>query len=226
MSAQQIFANNCDASLAQAIAVDATELQIMNQQGIWPVLSGTQFFKITISDINNPETKWEICTCSAFSADTLTITREEEGTTSRVWPAGSAISIRETAGFLNQVSHQLSLDGRSEVILGTDFAANQAFKLINGLAQFVGSQSADCSVSGIILESGNFGDTRPAAMAEGLDYETPVALPTEITLWLGLDGRLTGTTPSLSNGDVWLKKLAQRNSSNRFTFSPDSEIQL
>ena len=139
---------------------------------------------------------------------------------------GSAISIRETAGFLNRISDQLALDGRSEVVLGESLAANQAFQFVAGVAQAVTSQSSVARVDGILLESGDAGDVRPAAMIEGQLYETAVTLPSAADLWLGQDGKLTGTVPTVGAGDVWLKKLARRNDALSFIFSPEFSLKL
>ena len=108
------------------------------------------------------------------------------------------------------------------ITLGADFATNQAFQLVEGVAQQVSSLDTPPWVDGVTLESGNSGATVPAAMVSNVVYTTPLALPgvDGDILWLGQDGKLMATIPSVGAGDVWSFPIVRRITSTTFIFSP------
>ena len=100
----QLFANNAETVLAAALTDVATTLSVTPGTGNeFPAPTGGDFFLATLIllDGNGAETAWEIVKCTARATDGLTIERAQEGTTARIWPAGTRIELRTTAGTLD-----------------------------------------------------------------------------------------------------------------------------
>lgn len=100
----QVFKNNAYASLAAELSAAGTLATLAAGQGArFPSPAGGDFFLATLIllDGNGAETAWEIVKCTARATDGLTIERAQEGTTARIWPVGSRIELRTTAGTLD-----------------------------------------------------------------------------------------------------------------------------
>lgn len=100
----QVFKNNAYASLAAELSAVGTLATLAAGQGArFPSPTGGDFFLATLIllDGNGAETAWEIVKCTARATDGLTIERAQEGTTARIWPVGSRIELRTTAGTLD-----------------------------------------------------------------------------------------------------------------------------
>lgn len=100
----QVFKNNAYSSLAAELSAIGTLANLATGQGArFPAPTGGDHFLATLIllDGNGAETAWEIVKCTARATDGLTIERAQEGTTARIWPAGSRIEARTTAGTLD-----------------------------------------------------------------------------------------------------------------------------
>lgn len=100
----QVFKNNAFASLAAELSAAGTLATLAAGQGArFPAPSGGNHFLATLIllDGNGAETAWEVVKCTARATDGLTIERAQEGTTARIWPAGSRLEMRVTAGTLD-----------------------------------------------------------------------------------------------------------------------------
>lgn len=100
----QVFKNNAYASLAAELSAVGTLASLATGQGVrFPAPTGGDHFLATLIllDGNGAETAWEIVKCTARATDGLTIERAQEGTTARIWPAGTRIELRTTAGTLD-----------------------------------------------------------------------------------------------------------------------------
>ena len=82
--------NDAISALAADITSTATSLTVTAGEGAKFPSAGN--FNITIED--------EILTCTAISADTLTVTRAQEGTTAAAHIAGKSVELRITADVL------------------------------------------------------------------------------------------------------------------------------
>ena len=76
-----LFANNAKTLLNGAILIDATSI-VVDDGTNFPSPTGGQFFYCTLQ---NPadDTDYEIVKCTARSTNTLTVTREQEGTSAQ-----------------------------------------------------------------------------------------------------------------------------------------------
>ena len=100
----QVFKNNAFASLAAELSAAGTLANLATGQGArFPSPTGGDHFLATLIllDGNGAETAWEIVKCTARATDGLTIERAQEGTTARIWPAGTRLEMRTTAGTLD-----------------------------------------------------------------------------------------------------------------------------
>lgn len=84
--------------------------------------------------------------------------------------------------------------------------------------------AVDC----VILESGTYGQTVKAALTHGKLYDTPIQInyTNSDTLYLGRNGLLTTTVPSLSAGDKWLVVVGRLINHFQFIFDPQLPINL
>jgi len=100
----QVFKNNAYASLSAELSAAGTLATLAAGQGArFPAPTGGDHFLATLIllDGNGAEAGWEIVKCTARATDGLTIERAQEGTTARIWPVGSRIELRTTAGTLD-----------------------------------------------------------------------------------------------------------------------------
>lgn len=100
----QVFKNNAHGSLAAELSAVATVATLATGNGAnFPAPTAGDFFLATLIllDGNGAESAWEIVKCTARATDGLTIERAQEGTTARIWPAGTRIELRTTAGTLD-----------------------------------------------------------------------------------------------------------------------------
>ena len=100
----QVFKNNAYSSLAAELSAAGTLASLATGQGArFPAPTGGDHFLATLIllDGNGAESAWEIVKCTARATDGLTIERAQEGTTARIWPAGTRIELRTTAGTLD-----------------------------------------------------------------------------------------------------------------------------
>ena len=99
----QLFRNNAFSTLAAGISSSATTLTVTAGHGDrFPVAGGSDWFVITLEDSAK---NIEVVRCTARSAgsNTLTIVRAQEGTTARAWLAGDIVSLRLTAGGIDEI---------------------------------------------------------------------------------------------------------------------------
>ena len=100
------FVNNWTASLQAELASDATSMIIETDRAA--LLSGLavgDYYMATLVgvDVAGQENAWEIVKITANASGVLTIVRAQEGTAARLWPTGTVVSGRVTAGLLAQL---------------------------------------------------------------------------------------------------------------------------
>lgn len=91
----QKFSNNFDGALASTLVIDGTSASLINASGL-STPTGGAFELLTLTD----GSLFEVVRMTARSANTLTITRAQEGTTAREWPAATRVFAGVTAGTL------------------------------------------------------------------------------------------------------------------------------
>lgn len=93
-----VFTNNATGALAAAYSDAATDLTLVSGQGaLFPSPGAEEWFPVTIVDATN---QIEIVYCTSRTADTLTVTRGQEGTPARALGLGERVEHRLTAGAL------------------------------------------------------------------------------------------------------------------------------
>jgi len=98
--AQALFTNNAFSLLASGISDVDTSMAVTGSEGaLFPNPTGGDYFYATLIDTSN---NLEIVKCTARSTDTLTIVREQEGTTGRAFVAGDRIELRLTAAGITE----------------------------------------------------------------------------------------------------------------------------
>lgn len=98
MSTLFIFGNNASTTNANAILSTDTTVVVQTGTGsLFPAPSAGQQLSITVEDVSG---NLEVMYCTGISADTLTVTRAQEGTTARGFASGSRVEARLTKGML------------------------------------------------------------------------------------------------------------------------------
>ena len=96
-----LLINNWRRSLADGLLSSATTLELATSPGF--TLQGGETATLTLYDPEGIEEALEIVRATAVSGNVLTIQRGQEGTIARVWPTGTAVEQRLTAGQLQQL---------------------------------------------------------------------------------------------------------------------------
>ena len=122
----QLFSNAAVATLAAGIDSTTTTIPLATGKGaLFPILSGSDFFLLTLTQAGASETSWEVVKVTARSGDTLTAVRGFEGSASS-WSAGDKAELRITAATLNNFA------------LGGSVVTDQNWSSVAFLANFEG----------------------------------------------------------------------------------------
>lgn len=110
----QLFADAARAYLSAGIAAGDTTISISSGGNLFPVATGTDWFKAVLQDASGIEIVY--VTAHTSGATSFTVTRGQEGTTARSFAAGAVFGIRVTsadmAGFAGKLSDAPS-DGKT-----------------------------------------------------------------------------------------------------------------
>lgn len=94
-----LYTNNAASILSASITNTAASFSVASGQGaLFPAISGGDYFYVTLLDSAG---NIEIVKVTARSADTLTITRAQDGTSARAWSAGDKVELRITKAMLD-----------------------------------------------------------------------------------------------------------------------------
>ncbi len=128
----QLYKNNASSFIPNGITAEATTIVLATGAGNkFPNPIGTDFFLLTlVSIVNRVETEWEIVKVTGRVADTLTIVRGQEGTTAKIWVAGTPIELRLTAGSF--VDSLVTGGGEDKVFFMNDQHITQNFIVPSG----------------------------------------------------------------------------------------------
>lgn len=104
-----LFSNNAQGNLAGAISNTTVTITLQTGQGaLFPNPGAGQAFTATLIDAATGLIN-EIVSCTARSADTLTIVRGQEGTSARNWQAGDIFALQVTAGVMAAMQQAANL---------------------------------------------------------------------------------------------------------------------
>ncbi len=94
----QLLKNNVSGTLAIELSAVGTSMTLVDATAFPD--PGADYYLCTLAglDSNGREDKWEIVRVTAKASNTLSITRAQESTTNRLWPVGTAVQMRLTAG--------------------------------------------------------------------------------------------------------------------------------
>jgi hypothetical protein len=98
----ELYANNAYSTLASSTTTTATTLTVVNGSSFPNPVSGSQFFRMTITGASSPNTIIEIVYVTARSGNTLTVVRGREGTSGIAWSVNDLCANEATAGTYNQ----------------------------------------------------------------------------------------------------------------------------
>lgn len=100
----ELYANNAYSQLAGNITDSQTTISVTSGTASrFPSpVSGTQFFRLTVTGQNSPNVSIEIMYVTAVSGSTFTVIRGREGTTAQAWTLGDLVGLEPTAGMMNQ----------------------------------------------------------------------------------------------------------------------------
>lgn len=103
----QKFTNNATTTVPATISNVATSITVATGTGaLFPTLAGAEFALCTIVNSISSDPGFgqlEIVRVTARSGDVFTITRAQDGTTAKSFPAGCVFELRPTAGGFNEI---------------------------------------------------------------------------------------------------------------------------
>ncbi len=112
----QLFTNNATAPLASSILAGASSLSVGSGQGAkFPSTAGSNTFTITVTSADG--TVQEIMLVTDRTADALTVTRAQEGTSASPFTAGAVVELRLTAAGLNSFVQEGEADAVTYAML-------------------------------------------------------------------------------------------------------------
>jgi hypothetical protein len=196
-----LFDNNASATLSvQAEIVDTTLTLQTNEGQLFPAPTGGDFFQVTLEDTSG---NIEITQCTGRTNDVLTVTRARENTTAKVFPVGSKVELRTTAGVFNEfiqrtggvMTGTLDMNGeilQDAVITSTGSAAIQNVPIRgadNGTANqiLVPSAGADPTIGAAAILTVNNGVPSTRTLTGGTAIATIGDLSTNRTIDLDID---------------------------------------
>lgn len=94
----QLLKNNVSGTLSNELSAVGTSMTLVDASAFPD--PGADYYLCTLAglDSNGREDKWEIVRVTAKASNTLSITRAQESTTNLLWPVGTAVQMRLTAG--------------------------------------------------------------------------------------------------------------------------------
>jgi hypothetical protein len=169
-----LFTNNAATALAVAITPTSTVLQVVAGTGQYfpNVGLGTDYFMLTLIQVNNPEVS-EIVKCTSRTNDYLTVVRGQENTQPQIFNISDNVQLRITASSLNYFSgnkdtvvvlQEYHVATANQTIVNvTSFSyvlgSNCLSVYVNGSKQVVGLNYSETSSSSVTFVSGlNAGD--------------------------------------------------------------------
>lgn len=185
----EVFSNNAVGTLADAISDSDTAITLADEQLAYNFLNGGvegDFQRATLTG-SDPEV-FEIVHIIGKDDLGLTVKRGMEYTTARVWPAGSKLSARVTAGMLNSFSRLAGIED-------------------DPLANF-GRQFRTTTNNGQFVVNGRVSASYPAVQISGIPALQPVAAKVRTnsldsgSVDLNMSHESVGATAFVELGDV------------------------
>lgn len=117
-----VFTNNASALLDQQLDTGSSTAVLEAGTGsAFPAPTGGDFFVVTLQDT---DANLEYCLCTARSGDTLTLSRNQEGSSEQTWPAGTRLELRATAATLAEFIQRSGDTMSGDLDLGSNSLLN------------------------------------------------------------------------------------------------------
>lgn len=95
-----LFDNNSSATNSVQVEIIDTTITLQTNEGqLFPNPTGADFFICTLEDTSG---NVEIVICTDNTTDVLTVTRAQENTTAKLFPTGTKVELRTTAGVFGE----------------------------------------------------------------------------------------------------------------------------
>ena len=137
-----LFSNNATSTLANTLAVVDLTLVLASGGGTrFPSPAGNNVFYLTVENVSGD---FEICRCTARTADILTIVRAQDGTAAQEFTAGSRVELRASALVMSAMTQNADLAARAltagqGLSGGGNFSASVTFNVGAGTGITVGA---------------------------------------------------------------------------------------
>ena len=120
-----LFANEAKSKLAADISPAGTTITVTSGEGTkFPVITDGDTFMVTIRDSTGA---YEIVSCTARTADTMTVVRGQEGTTARSFSAGAYVGNNFTAGSISSFNtYAMASNAEADAGTATNLIMNPA----------------------------------------------------------------------------------------------------
>lgn len=148
-----VFSNNASALLAASISDVDTTIQVDAGFGaLFPAASGSQFFKMVLTDASGD---FEICNCTAHTAlsDLFTVSRGEEGTTAQAWTLGvTRVEIRATSETFSEFVQKSGDSMTGQLTMGGQAIDGAE---LTGSTVITGGQTVGTAIRGALDDTSN-----------------------------------------------------------------------
>lgn len=204
--------NNATGLLALPITDVETTLALQTGQGArFPTLAAGEYFPLTVVRAEDP-TQFEIMRVTDRSGDTLTVTREQEGTTAITFSAGDIVELRLTSGAIQEsfpqvVGSDAGSKGVEFDVAGVTAGQKRTVTVPDAdvtLGQVASAGITDATTAGrTLLTAADAAAQKTALSLENVDNTADADKPISTATQAALDAQQTaidGKQPTLVSG--------------------------
>jgi len=197
------FTNNATSILRQDTPAASTTITLPSGEGArFPQPTGAYNFMVTLEDRRTGQI--EICKCTARTADVLTVTRAQEGTTAQLFVAGATVSNRVTAQQLVDLQ-AASLGVPEAPVNANQYARQNAAWTIVNWANLAGKPTTFTPIA----------HTHPISEVTGLQAALDAESSARASADTTLTNNLAAETTSRTNNDTTLTNNLNSEITNR-----------
>ncbi len=223
---RQLYVNNFASALVGEIAAGNDILSVASAAAL-PVPAAGEFFLLTLIglDANGNEVLWEIVKVTARAGNTLTVLRAQEGTDAHLWPDGTLLEARLTAGGMDRKEDAIAAGAVGQFWRGDkswqDLAAAVRASVLTGLS--AATATAAAATDSVLIAIGKLQGQINALATEKLNATANAASATKLAAarTISLTGDVSGSVAFDGSGNVSLVASVSDDSHNHVIANVD-----
>lgn len=223
---RQLYVNNFASALVGEIAAGNDILSVASAAAL-PVPAAGEFFLLTLIglDANGNEVLWEIVKVTARAGNTLTVLRAQEGTGAHLWPDGTLLEARLTAGGMDGKEGAIAAGAVGQFWRGDkswqDLAAAVRASVLTGLS--AATATAAVAADSVLTAIGKLQGQINALATDKLNATANAASATKLATarTISLTGDVSGSVAFDGSGNVSLAAIVSDDSHNHVIANVD-----